>query len=447
MKRFAYPVMALGLSTVLLTGCTDDGDDPGIVDAAPIITLSSMNVPLGQGQRTTVPLSVTDAEGDVTVDIQGPPGLSFDFGEDMTGSALSLYADYAVVGQQELAIVATDSIGQTDEEVQPVEVAPIGWTSPLTWTGEGPEAREHGAMIVDAEGRRAYLLGGSGYNPYLEPLEDAWALNLDDGTWTQLAATGDPLPSGGSRRAAQVGPTTAYLFGGYGENGASNRELLKIEASDAGIAVTTVEQNNPPTPRALHAFVYDPVTGRFVLFGGSGQTPLDDTHVMELSGDTATWTALDLNPRPSPRYGMFYGFDDVTGRLYVFSGAQGYTSLDPARDTWVLDVRADPPVWQLLSEGETTNPPGRRNGTTVFDPTGPRLFVFGGTADAMTTEPGLWVLDLEGGAGQWQQLILAGEPALRSSGFGFHDAMTGTNWLGFGNSSSAVYQDFNALGY
>ena len=90
---------------------------------------------------------------------------------------------------------------------------------------------------------------------------------------------------------------------------------------------------------------------------------------------------------PSPRYGFFYGVDQQLGQLFLFSGAQGTTTLDPAQDTWQLDMRADPPVWQKLLDGAADGvPPGRRNGCAVWDPSGPRLLVFGGTADAKTSE-------------------------------------------------------------
>jgi hypothetical protein len=42
---------------------------------------------------------------------------------------------------------------------------------------------------------------------------------------------------------------------------------------------------------------------------------------------------------------------------------------------------------------------------------------------------------------------MMGEPPLRSSGFGVYDEVGGRAWLGFGNSSSAVYRDLQAIGY
>ncbi len=129
----------------------------------------------------------------------------------------------------------------------------------------------------------------------------------------------------------------------------------------------------------------------------------------------------------------------------LFSGAQGTNPLNAARDTWALDL--DPsPTWTLLMEGDAV-PPGRRNGCMVFDPSGPRLIVFGGTANAMTSEPGLWAFDARPGHAAWSQLVLDGEPPLRSSGFGFYDVASDRTLLGFGNSPIKAFRDWGKLGY
>jgi hypothetical protein len=107
-------------------------------------------------------------------------------------------------------------------------------------------------------------------------------------------------------------------------------------------------------------------------------------------------------------------------------------------------VSVEPPAWTLLTDGD---PPGRRNGCFVFDPTGPRLFVFGGTADAMDSTPGLFVFDARPGNEAWTLLTLAAEPELRSSGFGYFDPQSSRAVLGFGNSTTEAFQDFNSLGY
>jgi len=185
-----------------------------------------------------------------------------------------------------------------------------------------------------------------------------------------------------------------------------------------------------------------------VMFGGIGPGIENDTWVMTLDGDVATWETLDTTEPPSPRYGFFYGFDQAEGRLVVYSGAQGTSQVNPATDTWILDTRQTPAEWNLISEGEEEGvPPGRRNGCMVWDETNRRLFVFGGTPDAQTSAPGLYVFDASEGFEGWTLLELEDEPPIRSSGFGFHVPGDEILAMGFGNTTSAIFADWNFLGY
>ena len=47
----------------------------------------------------------------------------------------------------------------------------------------------------------------------------------------------------------------------------------------------------------------------------------------------------------------------------------------------------------------------------------------------------------------WTLLMLADEPPLRSSGFGFYDPAGAVSVMGFGNTSTDVFSDWSFLGY
>jgi hypothetical protein len=404
-------------------------------------------IALGQGQTVRVPVTAEDDDGDA-VSLAGAAIDSVALEVALGEGAVELHAGYAAPASAELSVELRDARGATATVRVAVAVARQKWLPQVTWTSDGPEAREHASFLVDAQGRGAYLFGGSGYSPYLDPLADAWRYDLATATWASVVPRGAVPSGGGSRRVAQLpGTTTAYLFGGYDGTGASHAELVRADFAGGTLTFTPVAQTNPPPARSLHAFVYDPETKRFYAFGGAGSALLDDTWSMELDGaGGAVWTELGPATRPSPRYGFFYGFDAEHGRLLVFSGAQGGAVVDPARDTWALDVRREPPEWSRVLEGDAV-PPGRRNGSFVFDPAGPRLWVFGGTADGKTSAPGLWALDARSGHEAWAEVELAGEPPIRSSGFGFYDPVADRTLLGFGNTASAVYRDLTPLGY
>lgn len=398
---------------------------------------------VGQGQ--TRPFSVSVAPAGAVASLSSATGVE----AELLGSQLAVHAGYGPETTASVVVEVTDATNASTQTTLALAVQPLGWQAPVTWTNSGPEAREHGALIMDQAADRLILIGGSGYQPYLSPLDDVWALDLATRTWTQLTPAGDVPAGGGSRRVAQVpGTQIAYLFGGYGAQGASHRELYRVDFSSAQPVFTKLTFTSGPTPRSLHAFAYDAVTERFFVFGGVDSAPRNDTWVLTIAGDTAKWSKLATENKPSARYGFFSAVDAATGRLIVYSGAQGTATLDPAQDTWVLDMRAETPDWkQVNAGGGPSDPSGRRNGCAVWDPNGPRLVVFGGTADAKTSSPGLYALDARPGKMTWNKLDLANEPELRSSGFGSHDPKRNQLLLGFGNTTSAVFRDLQVLGY
>jgi hypothetical protein len=442
------------VSCISLTLLACGGDDEGGGDKPndPPALVGPASVALQQGRAAQATLDVQDPNGDaVTVALTPPAGIEATVSADLV---LDAYADYTATGSLPIALTLTDAKGLTAEASLSADVAPIRWVERVTWTTEGPPAREHAALVMDEAGKRVVVIGGSGYAPQGTALGDIWQFDLVAKTWTAVTATGDVPPPAGSRRVAQVaGESIAYLQGGYGDNFALFDDLYRVDVSGGGVAFTKLTQANPPPVRGLHGFSYDAQTDRFFVFAGIGASgpssaPLGDLWTATLDGDNATWTNVNPATAPSPRYGFFFGVDETNGRALLFSGATltGPT-LDPARDIWALDMRAEPPAWSLLLEGEAAGvPPGRRNGCFVMDPLGPRLFIWGGTADAASTEPGLFAFDARPGKEKWSQLTLADEPPLRSSGNAIYDPINDRVWLGFGNDA-ATYRDFASLGY
>jgi hypothetical protein len=103
-------------------------------------------------------------------------------------------------------------------------------------------------------------------------------------------------------------------------------------------------------------------------------------------------------------------------------------------------------VWsQVLDGSEPNHPPGRRNGCYVLDPRGPSLYVFGGTSDGLTTQPGLFALDMRPGNEGFSEIDRLSAPPVRSSDFGFYDATVDAVSCAFGNNPNA-YTDVATIG-
>ena len=460
----------LGFSLVFLAlvGCSSSSDAtsatpephaPPVWEGAPTI------LAVYDGRVATIPIAVrsTDpakvtvtAAGDV-VETEVVPAETPST-DGMWHGTLRIRPGYALAAGTGtvLNVDIADGAGAKVVQAITLDVHKIGWQKRLTWDATGPQTREHGAFLYDEEARAAYLLQGSGYSPQFKPIEDSWRLDVTSGTWAPWAPTGDVPVAGGSRRAARVpGTKKFYVYGGYigfEATAKDDGDLYLVDLADAGHTFTRLENVGAGPARELHAVAYDAKADQLVVFGGIATKPLqealDDTWSVKIAGRTATWTALKTAKSPSPRYGSFTAFDAESRRFVVWSGAQQPESqenpVNPAQDAWVLDLAAEPPTWSKLAPaGEA--PKGRRNGCSMHDPAGRRLFVYGGTSDGRTGEKGLYVLDLEPGHEAWTKLELPDAPPLRSSGFGFATE-NGDVTCAFGNDNK-TFADVAFLGY
>ncbi|MEM9073667.1 MAG: kelch repeat-containing protein [Myxococcota bacterium] len=438
-------ITAGSVCVLIALGCGDDASpaaDAGSDASDEIAWTAPSSLTLGEGERRTLDVPAATSNGSAIVAEAMATGVEV----SVQDGGVRIYAPYeSTAGSVDVTLRSdTDEVRATI----PVTVDALSWAAPLSAerATPGPEEREHPALILDESNDRLLVFTGSGYAPYGTALSDVWALDLESGAWSQPAIEGT-LPEAGSQRVARIeGESIAYLFGGYGQSFAILDNLYRVDfgADPIRVEEVTQESDSGATRRSLHAFVHDPETDTFWTFGGFGSTPRNDLRKMQIVDGVARWTFVETDSAPSDRFGFFYGFDSESGQLVLFSGDQGSPGgVDAARDVWALNVRSDPPTWTLLLEGDAAAP-GRRNGVFAWDPRGPRLWIFGGTADAMTSEPGLWALDITDEP-TFRELPLVGEPPLRSSGVGIYDPTRNRILLGFGNTTEAIYADIQVL--
>lgn len=447
-------VSSLAPLFVFLAACSSSAEAPAPVATPPSAVWADapQSITVGEGLEVGVPFA-PPATAEVKID--APEGIT----TRLEAGKLFVRAGYLLGEVDPLVVTVTEPGRAPATTTLPVVVKHLAWTAHYTWQ-TGPSAREHGAFFVDASTNAAFLFQGSGFRPQLKPLDDSWRFDIGAGTWSSWTPTGDlPKAPGAARRVAQRrGQATAYLHGGYvgyRDTEDADPDLFRVDVH-AGV-FTRLTQQGPPEGRELHTFGEidrdgDPSRPRLVLFGGAtpgGSTAiLGDTWIADIDGDTARWSRISAARAPSARYGSFTGVDAGLRRLFVWSGAQmpksASDTVNAASDAWSLDLSTDSPTWtKLAPSGEV--PHGRRNGCSMYDEEGHRLFVFGGTSDGHTSEKGLFVLDLTPGREAWTRLTLPGEPPARSSGFGFVDP-SGRFTCGFGNDAD-LYTDVHVLGY
>lgn len=135
-----------------------------------------------------------------------------------------------------------------------------GWT-PLTPTGDTPEARFGHSMVTLPDGRVVSFGGKGEYDTLFNDL------NVFRDTWTEITPTGD-IPEARSGHSMVTLPDgRVMLFGGENEAGDVLNDLHVFQ--DNGW-VTEVPNNQPPPARTNHgATVLD--DGRLVVVGGIGE--------------------------------------------------------------------------------------------------------------------------------------------------------------------------------
>jgi len=201
------------------------------------------------------------------------------------------------------------------------------WTD-LTGS-DGPSARSAHSMVYNEDTGEVILFGGvsdAGLHG------DTWAYDPATQTWTELSPEG-PVPSARSGHALAYDAYTGrvILFGGY-----DGSLLSDTWAYDR--AANTWTKLDPPGPvpsaRGNHRMVYDPASGLVVLFGGyDGSVDLYDTWAYD-PGQNA-WTDLDPIGPPPAREEHAMVYDPDSGRVIVFGGLDQPADVD-LNDTWGL---------------------------------------------------------------------------------------------------------------
>jgi len=247
--------------------------------------------------------------------------------------------------------------------------------------------------VAGFDGRRdrVVLCGGAvswPWGPMGDPLDDAWAINLDPapGTpiWEELSPAG-VSPSARGFSSAVRDRDRLILFGGARWAEPSN-EAWTLPLEGPAVWSKLEPAGDPPAPRRRHAAIVDPVRRRMIVFGGLTGTgpegsPLDDTWALSLQG-RGTWTQLFPAGAPPDAGGGYMSIYDPEGdRMLVTSGAR----------TWALDL--DTPAWSELAPAGPL-PPWRWGGTAVYDSRRDRLLLPSGAT--YNGQVDLWALSLRG---------------------------------------------------
>ena len=306
------------------------------------------------------------------------------------------------------------------------------WTV-LSTTGTPPGARGSQSAIYDPVRDRMVVFGGGDASGRFN---DTWALSLA-GTpaWTEVLPTGAPPRARGSHSAVYDPVRDRMLvFGGLAGSYLNDVWALSLAGTPAWTALSPT--GTPPSVRAWHSAIYDPVRDRMVVFGGyRTQTPSNDVWELSLA-DTLTWKALvPAGTPPSGRYGHTANYDPSSDRMVVYGGYDGSLMRN---DVWALSL-AGTTAWTAMTPSGTAPSP-RMCHSAVFDPLRGRLVFFGGYDGYAHND--VWTLALAG-VPAWT--ALSTPPSARTAQSAIYDSVHGRMVMFGGNGSAGFCNEVWAL--
>jgi hypothetical protein len=250
-----------------------------------------------------------------------------------------------------------------------------GWDgahwSLLSADAAGPRWRNFASITYD-EGREVLVLYG-GLDGDGRELEETW--EWDGHTWAQRQ-----VPGPGGREAAALAYDSArglvVLFGG------ASRGVMQAETWTWDGQAWRQAASGPPA-RFPGGFVFDPLRAEIVLAGGHSLAG----NRWSVYGDTWTWDGamwreVDVGG-PSPRDGARAVFDPASGRVLLFGGVQTEPTIQFMDDTWAWDGEQ----WTQL---EAPGPAGRAHHGLVYDAARGRIVLAGGAGEGGRLLPDVW---------------------------------------------------------
>ena len=276
------------------------------------------------------------------------------------------------------------------DRIPPGEVWALSLDGPAVWTriatqGTPPPARILFSAVFDPVRRQMLIFGGGVYETSIAYRNDVWALSLDGPpTWTEVTPAGTP-PTPRQMHAAVYDPVRdrMLVFGGISSASPPyveyENEVWELTLTDPPAWNQLAPAGTPPDGLLAASMIYDAVADRAIVFGGENYTDYsnmyrNETFALALGG-ISTWSKLlPIGTPPSPRYEHSAVMDEAGGRMLVFGGRG--LNLIPTRDTWALKLRGGSLAWTRLA---TDSVLARSSTAAILDPVLGRLVVDGGT--------------------------------------------------------------------
>ena len=340
-----------------------------------------------------------------------------------------LLATTGLACSQEESDTATGAAG-SPAETTPATLPPADWQS-LAPTGALPSACLGATLVcLPTEGRLLLFGGWAGGGVYSGSI---WAYDPATNAWTDLGPRGvGPAPRAAHAFAYDPIGGRAILFGGF--DGVSYYNDTWAYDPAANSWTSLLPAGSVPAKRSGHSLAYDPDSGRMILFGGwNGRVDYNDTWAYDPAANT--WTNLmPRGPRPAARDSQALAYDAGNKMMILFGG---WSTQREFQDTWAYDPAAN--VWTDLAPAGSV-PSSRALAQMVHDPGVQRMVLFGGGSGTEVYD-GTWHFDVA--ARTWSMTDLTGPSPSARTGYALVYDPKGERVVLFGGSGGTTF--FNDL--
>lgn len=253
-------------------------------------------------------------------------------------------------------------------------------------------------------------------------------------TWEELpSGMPEGLPRWGAMMALVDDEHRAVVFGGthYPRNQGDANDTWSYDFDTRTFSLIETSGDVPP-PRYCHCATYLPSTHELLVVGGRNSRGPLAPFGATLDLSTGVWRLIE-GPRPFGIIGCNVEWMPDLGRAIVFGGGSSQGNEDK---TWSYDPEART-FTQLMPDHR---PPGRRDGTSAYDPIGRRMLVYGGAIQVLPPYRHLadvWAFD----GVDWTELPQTQAPIARRYMVGGVDPATGLWVMTGGTEEDVDYAD------
>ena len=309
-------------------------------------------------------------------------------------------------------------------------------------------------MVYVTTAEKIIMFGGATDEQH--PLNETWMYDRDKNAWTDLKPSGN-LPSARRNTAAAYDPGTnkIVIFGGLGADGDVLDDTWEYDVTE-NTWTPWIARTPSPQPSARYGaeMVYDPESGRLLLFGGtysrrsataSFQQDFNDTWAFSLP--TATW--INLDPAGTPPNARAEGavsmtYNEASGTMLLLAGVpptpRVVTTGDQYKDWSGWNYETSTNSWSENPRA-SGSPSISQHYALDFDRRSRMIVLFGGADVDGETQDDTWLYDPV--ASTWS-MVLAGAadgPPGRVDHAMVYDAATGTMIMFGGRSAGGKNAD------